>query len=422
MSEKIIAALKNKLNELAPGLANGPDVRLNAIKEELQYYVLNFIYHHPEYQKWVMYGGSALRIIHGLDRMSVDLDFEINDEVTDDLLSGLKNDLENYFVKDHGVGKDFLFFKTTEGRGLTLKFAIGKQLNLGTASDLVHVKIDLNPSTTLKTVTERRPIAHGQFSFVILTYNMSALMASKIAAILLRPIRGVGDKTYGEKGRDIYDLLWYMGRTTIPDLDYLKAKGVQIDNLKDLLSVKLVLKMNNVSQENLKEDLTPLFDNPVQIESWLKNWRELFINYLKKYEIRTIKGLKGITINQDSSSLIYIFAFRYEAEGGWPVRIVYQLSWLRCRVEELDISADDKILGQIEYLSGIANPKQALRAKLEKYATLFSRKNTDYFKKSNHVVIGDVMETKLISTTNSGEQLRLTKEALLSCGLEDLLK
>ena len=25
-----------------------------------------------------MYGGSALRIIHGLDRMSIDLDFEIS--------------------------------------------------------------------------------------------------------------------------------------------------------------------------------------------------------------------------------------------------------------------------------------------------------------------------------------------------------
>ena len=30
-----------------------------------------------------MYGGSALRIIHGLDRMSVDLDFEISDTITE---------------------------------------------------------------------------------------------------------------------------------------------------------------------------------------------------------------------------------------------------------------------------------------------------------------------------------------------------
>ena len=49
-------------------------------------------------------------------------------------------------------------------------------------------------------------------------------MASKIAAIFLRGTRGVGEATYEEKGRDIYDLLWYMSKRIVPDLDYLKAK------------------------------------------------------------------------------------------------------------------------------------------------------------------------------------------------------
>ena len=38
------------------------EIRLNALKEELQFYVLDFVYHHPEYNEWIMYGGSALRI------------------------------------------------------------------------------------------------------------------------------------------------------------------------------------------------------------------------------------------------------------------------------------------------------------------------------------------------------------------------
>ena len=54
-----------------------PDTCLNVLRK-LQYYVLDFIYHHPEYSHWIMYGGSALRIIHKLNRMSVDLDFEIS--------------------------------------------------------------------------------------------------------------------------------------------------------------------------------------------------------------------------------------------------------------------------------------------------------------------------------------------------------
>lgn len=41
-----------------------------------------------------MYGGSALRIIHGLDRMSVDLDFEVSHEVTEKFLKKLKGKLK----------------------------------------------------------------------------------------------------------------------------------------------------------------------------------------------------------------------------------------------------------------------------------------------------------------------------------------
>ena len=74
MSEIILANLRNKLNEVSNGLPVDVETERNVLKEELQFYVLNFIYHHAEYGRWIMYGGSALRICHGLDRMSVDLD------------------------------------------------------------------------------------------------------------------------------------------------------------------------------------------------------------------------------------------------------------------------------------------------------------------------------------------------------------
>ena len=59
-------------------------------------------------------------------------------------------------------------------------------------------------------------------------------MASKIAAIFLRGTRGVGKAIYEGKGRDIYDLLWYIhpDRKVVPDLDYLAARDVK--EAKDL--------------------------------------------------------------------------------------------------------------------------------------------------------------------------------------------
>src|SRR3972149_11867303 len=192
MSEQILTTLKRKLDDLVAYGELDAETRRNALKEELQFYALNFIYHHPEYSKWIMYGGSALRIIHGLDRMSVDLDFEVSHAVTEKFLEELKKEVEGYFVNTYGVDTDFLTIKITTGRGLLLKFHVGKELSLGHSSNRVHVKIDLNYFVVPKTVSERRPINRDQLSFVILAYNMSALMASKIAAIFLRGTRGVG--------------------------------------------------------------------------------------------------------------------------------------------------------------------------------------------------------------------------------------
>jgi len=189
--------------------------------------------------------------------MSVDLDFEISRAITEGFLEELKKEIEKYFTGVYGTGRGFFKIKITTGRGLLLKFLLGKELKLGHPSEQVHVKIDLNNFTAPKMVTERMPISRYQLSFVINTYNMSALMASKIAAIFLRGTRGVGKAIYEEKGRDIYDLLWYMSKKVVPNLDYLAAKGINVKDQRALFD-KLTLQINKVSDTNLKQDLTPL--------------------------------------------------------------------------------------------------------------------------------------------------------------------
>lgn len=124
--------------------ANGIEAETlrNVLKEELQFYVLNFIYNRPEYNTWIMYGGSALRIIHGLDRMSIYLDFEISHAITEEFLGKLKKNIEEHFISTYGVGADFLSIKITSGRGLLLKFHVGEELSSGNPSKQVHVKIE----------------------------------------------------------------------------------------------------------------------------------------------------------------------------------------------------------------------------------------------------------------------------------------
>ncbi len=422
MSEQIITTLKRKLDDLTAYGDLDAETRRNALKEELQFYVLNFIYHHSEYSKWTMYGGSALRIIHGLDRMSVDLDFEVSHAITEKFLDELKNEIEDHFTSTYGTGPDFLTIKTTTGRGLLLKFHVGEELSFGHPSKQVHIKIDLNHFVAPKTVHERRPINQDQLSFVIETYNMSALMASKIAAIFLRGTRGVGEAVYEEKGRDIYDLLWYMNKKVVPDFDYLIAKGIDIKDPRALFD-KLTLQINKVSDKNLKQDIIPLFTNRPFIENWLKNWRESYLRLFDEYRINTLTTLESIRVHQDFDTDNFSFMYRYKTEEGGSVRVVYTISdyWIEFREGDLPTKINDKIIQLVE-----GDMKDRLSDKLKQYITLFHEKTEKYFKKTNKIMLGDSIATKVIRMTadnlNQKEQIVLNKSTLLSCDLDDLLK
>lgn len=425
MSELITAVLKRKLDDLTAFGEIDSETRFNALKEELQYYVLDFIYHHPKYSSWIMYGGSALRIIHNLNRMSVDLDFEISNKVTEEFREKLKSEIEEHFLKTYNAGADFMTVKMTTGRGVKLKFYVGEELSFGNSSKQVHVKIDLNHFVAPKTVTERWPINRDQLSFVILTYNMSALMASKIAAIFLRGTRGVGKALYEEKGRDIYDLLWYMDEKIVPDFDYLIAKGIDVKDPRALFD-RLTIQMNKVSNKNLKQDLMPLFVNRSFIEDWLKNWRESYLRLLEDYKIRTVTHAVQVYPTIDSRSHNLSFVYIYATEEGLEVQIEYRLSdyWMMFDDGELDIPIDDHVVGLMTQEAQAKTGKKAVKQK--QFATLFYRKTEAYFMKTNRVMLGNNIVTKLIRMTsdhlNRNDQILLNKSALLKCELDDLLR
>ncbi|MFH0952297.1 MAG: nucleotidyl transferase AbiEii/AbiGii toxin family protein [Patescibacteria group bacterium] len=435
MSEQIISILKRKLDDLAAYGELDSETCRNALKEELQFYILNFIYHHPEHSKWVMYGGSALRIIHGLDRMSVDLDFEVSYAVTGAFLKELKKELEDHFENTYGTDSNFLTIKVTTGRGILLKFNVGEALSFGHPSNQVHVKIDLNQFVAPKTVVrENRLINKGQLSFVILVYNMSALMASKLAAIFLREARGIDKDIYSYKGRDIYDLLWYMGKKITPDFDYVNTKleerKKEVSDLRTIFN-KLTIDILNYEKMDdcLKADGLPhLFENPHQFENWLQNWRESYLRLLDDYQIHTITEFENVRVHHDLMPDTLYFIYTYKTEEGGFVRVMYLMSdyWITFNDGNLSTKENSKIKDMIEFTSSGSTSHPPSKEKLRQYATLFYLKTEMYFKKTNRVMLGDVIRTKLIRMTadnlNPKEQIVLNKSALLSSELDDLLK
>lgn len=433
MSDQIIAVLKRELDELVKYGELNASVRQNKLKEILQFYALDFIYHHPEYSKWVMYGGSALRIIHGLDRMSVELDFEVPHKVDENFLKKLKTEVESFFSGKYGVTEYFLSVKTISTRSLLLKFNVGDKLDFGRTSKQVHIKIDLNHFIAPKTVTERRPINRDQFSFVILAYNKSALMASKLAAIFLREERGIDKNIYDYKGRDIYDLLWYMRDKITPDFDYLNAKlkekGKAAPDIRTLFDALTVDILNyGKMDECLKDDLTHLFENSRQFENWLSTWRESYLRYLDSYKIRSVKTLDHAVVWNDLMHDTYSFIYWYKTEDNNLVRIVCTISdyWILFREGDLVIEIDKELEKKLEFKSNGWTSREDPQDKLKQYATLFYRKVENYLKKTNRVMVGDAIITKVIRMTadnlNPKEQILLNKSALESRELDDLLK
>lgn len=429
MENLLIVNTKEKIRNLRSHGTVNSEVLRNVVKENLQLYVLNFIYHHKKYSDWIMYGGSALQICHDLDRMSVDLDFEIFDEHSDEYLKKLKKELEKYFADTYNA-ENLLDIKVVS-RGLHLRFKyIAKELGISAMDDeKIHVRIDLNkfPEHLIgidKVVTERIPINREQLSFVINTYNMSALMASKIAAIIQRGPWGVGSKTYAHKGRDIYDLLWYMEQKIIPDLDYLFAKGEEFKDIKELFN-KLTVQMNKVNDQNLRDDLSPLFLDQTYISNWIENWRETYFSLLKDYNIHTIKDLVEVRIHQDFDTDTFFFTYVYDTEESGNISVVYWMNdyWLTDQEGEINTEINEKVISKIP---AEVETKIRLNYRIKRYITLFYYKTARYFTKTNRIMIGNSLRTKLIRMTaknlNRLEQVVLNKSALLSCELEDLFK
>jgi len=253
-------------------------------------------------------------------------------------------------------------------------------------------------------------------------------MASKIAAIFLRGTRGVGEAIYEEKGRDIYDLLWYMGKKIVPDLDYLKAKKVEEAKDYRTLFTKLAVKMNNVSEENLKNDLTPLFLDPRYVSNWLTNWRDTFFRLRDAYKIRTVSKFEKVRVFEDFRTDVFSFIFEYSTKEGDHVRIICNLSeyWFLFKDIEVSFPINNAVSNHIEFGANGVSSHPTSEKKQKEYASLFYEKIEAYLKKVNYELVGDTLTTKLIRVTadklNQKEQIVLRKEDLISCDFDDLLK
>lgn len=255
----------------------------NKLKELLQIYVLNYIYTDLQYNKNLIFtGGTCLKIFFDLPRLSEDLDFDYLNDIDTELLI---NNIEEYFKKQFQYKKITMSLKQ-RGSQIILKFPVLHNLGLARVneSDLLYVKLDFskNPSKFYDLIITSKSI-YG-FNFVARHYDLPSLMSGKLHAILLREkLTGISNRET-VKGRDYFDLLWFLKKSIKPNIKRLSemlGKEMDMKSLQNQLDLKVkdvVLRYKS----DFKSDLLPLIGNTAFINEYIGNYYEEYNRYKKQ--------------------------------------------------------------------------------------------------------------------------------------------
>lgn len=253
----------------------------NTVKEYFHTLTLSFIYSHKTYQNLVFYGGSCLKYCFALPRLSEDLDFVDLKKKID--LKSLSAGLKKFFKKEINIEPKIKIQKFR----LYLKFPVLYELKLAKPpeSDFLNIKIEtfkeFNFCRNYK--TEIKPLFKFDKSFLVKTFDLPTLMATKIRAVFYRKWEKT-DKTTGKtlakvKGRDFFDLMWYFEKGVKPNLNCIIGKG-KIE--KDELKKKLLEIVNNLDRKSINYDLEGLVKDKIFLKNLSKNIKEILIKEINE--------------------------------------------------------------------------------------------------------------------------------------------
>lgn len=248
----------------------------NVLRNYLQFLVLDFIYN-GKYAFLILKGGSCLRICFNLPRLSEDLDFDYEEKFDTE---NFFEEIANFFRKEQNF--PHLEVKMSKQR-LYLKFPILRKLGIAapSESDKLYLKIELSCAKKCQFKTELQPIFKEGFSFLVKRYDLPTLMAGKIEAVLQRVwFRGKKDEIT-IKGRDYFDLYWYLQRKIEPNYKCLFYKGKRLE--KKQVWQKITERVKKVKPKDLEYDLVNLVKDQEFVRKFCKNYKVLFQEELKRY-------------------------------------------------------------------------------------------------------------------------------------------
>jgi predicted nucleotidyltransferase component of viral defense system len=264
-----------------------------ALREIMQEVSLAGLQRSGFFEKAAFYGGTALRIFHGLDRFSEDLDFSLLEADPDFKLESYIEDVVMEFsaigmnvtvrekTKSSKTNVDSAFLKSdTIWKELVLEGVIPQKGLHETPQIKIKLEIDKEPPQGFE--TEERLLLKP-FSFYVKCFTLPDLYAGKMHALLFRKWKS------RVKGRDWYDMEWYIRKNVPLNLKHFaarardsgdwKQKTITQQQFKKLLNEKI----DNVSIEAIKEDIRRFIPDDTILNIWSKGY---FKNLIEKIQFK----------------------------------------------------------------------------------------------------------------------------------------
>lgn len=249
-----------------------------ALKEIMQNIALLGLWRAKFFEVAAFYGGTSLRLLFGSDRFSEDLDFSLLHPNPSFRLSvytsAIQKELTSY-------GFEVQIIEGSDGRAVDSAFikagTLYQMLQIDVAQSItsripksqkltIKIEIDRDPPPGFSTMIRYllRPI-----EFSVKVYQLPDLFAGKLHAILCRSWKN------RVKGRDWFDLIWFVKHHTPCHLDHLASRLIQsghwsadqeltLDRFQSLLKDKIF----RTNFEMARQDVAPFIADPTRLQIW----------------------------------------------------------------------------------------------------------------------------------------------------------
>ena len=242
----------------------------NAVFEVNQQVILAGLYNGGFFESAAFYGGTCLRIFHGLQRFSEDMDFSLLTQnenfdfskyfqpiIDAFALVGREVEIKKKDKKNFGKVESAFLKDNTDVYDVTFQ-----------TEKAIRIKIEVDTCPPMNFNTEQKLLLQPH-SFMTRCYTLPDLFAGKMHALVYRSWKN------RVKGRDWYDFEWYVRHNVPLDFAHLAERCRQFNNEEitpEQFKDKLKERLRTTDIKQVKDDVLPFVRNSKELDIWSNDY------------------------------------------------------------------------------------------------------------------------------------------------------